>query len=247
MFQPTAALDRLEHGVLDPAEQLADLLRYVLLLGGYAASESLKNWATRELRGYVGVASADVPDYRRVPAALKADSHEPGARVTGQTISRLHLPEITRGQISEELVLPQGVFQLSLLAKEAAPNQVLRMALPGAAELCALMSASPRYRQARVVVEDLYWAVSPSELHNILDQVRTRLTQFVAELRQTMGGDLDPTPSQVRQAAQVISITAGDNASITVTAPFAYADGSASAVSGLPDPDRQPAVSPGAT
>ncbi|WP_405910179.1 hypothetical protein [Streptomyces sp. NBC_00828] len=41
----------------------------------------------------------------------------------------------------------------------------------------------------------LYWAVHPSAVEGVLDQVRTRLVQLVGELRAAMPcGQQDPTP-----------------------------------------------------
>lgn len=223
--QSSEALDRLEQGVLDSSQSLSDLLRYVLLIGGYADSEPLKQWAARELRGYLGVPDAEVPEYRRIHAPITVDLRTPFGVRPRQIISSLHLPARFRERFREELTIPTSVFQLGVLANDASPGQFMGVTVPGAAELCALMSADESRRRDGVTVDALYWAVSPSELHNILDQVRTRLTQFVVELRQGMSGTLEPTPAQVHQAVQTININAGDNSPIIVNAPVAYAEG----------------------
>ena len=81
----------------------------------------------------------------------------------------------------------------------------------------------------------LHWAVHPSAMEGVLDQVRTRLVQLVGELWAAMPpGRQDPTPDQVAQALQNINIVTGDNSSVTVTAPVAVAHrrGSAGAETG---------------
>ncbi|MEU1599275.1 hypothetical protein ABZ468_42365 [Streptomyces sp. NPDC005708] len=104
----------------------------------------------------------------------------------------------------------------------------MRVNLRGGAELLVLMNA--KYRQSGITIEALYWSISVSALHDIVDQVRTRLTQFVAELRSAMpAGSRVPTAEQVHHAVQSINITTGDNSPVTVTAPVAYAETGATA------------------
>lgn len=197
----------------------------------------MKQWALNELEGYGGKPAATVPDYRRPHAPIQADSHSLTWQRHGKTISALHLPEITRGEINEEVAITFGVGQLQNLIDHTPPGQAIHLSLPGAAELRTLMSAMDRYRIRAIVIDDLYWAVSPSVLHDILDQVRTRLTQFVAELRSTMSdGAGTPTPDQVHRAVQNINITTGDHSPVTLSAPFAHADNgaAASAATGVP-------------
>ncbi|MET9452491.1 hypothetical protein [Streptomyces cinerochromogenes] len=91
-----------------------------------------------------------------------------------------------------------------------------------AADLATLMSQE----SGRQVVR-LYWSVHVSALEGILDQVRTRLVQLVAELKAAMPrGQQDPTPDQVARALESlpsINIHAGDHASVEVHAPVALA------------------------
>ncbi|WP_156724765.1 AbiTii domain-containing protein [Streptomyces apocyni] len=234
MTEPTRQrpqpVEQLEQGVLDDTAPLAGLLRLALVIGGHAASQPLKQWALNELKGYGGKPASGVPDYRRPRAPIQADSHSLTWQRHGETISALNLPEITRGKINEEVTITFGIGQLQNLIDRTPPGQAVHLSLPGAAELRTLMSVMDRYRSRAVVIDDLYWAVSPSVLHDILDQVRTRLTQFVAELRSTMpAGSGTPTPEQVHRAVQSISIITGDNSPVTLTAPLAHADHGATA------------------
>ncbi|MGW3291389.1 AbiTii domain-containing protein [Streptomyces sp. NPDC001002] len=223
-------VEQLEHGVLDDTAPLAGLLRLALVIGGHGASRPLRQWALNELEGYGGKPASSVPDYRRPRALIQADSHSPAWQRHGETISVLHLPDFTRGKINEDVTITYGVGQLQNLIDRTPPGQSVHLSLPGAAELRTLMSAMDRSRSRGIVIDDLYWAVSPSVLHDILDQVRTRLTQFVAELRSTMpAGSGTPTPEQVHRAVQNISITTGDNSPVTLTAPLAHADHGATA------------------
>jgi hypothetical protein len=95
---------------------------------------------------------------------------------------------------------------------------------------------SAKYRERGISIEALYWSVSVSALHDIVDQVRTRLTQFVAELRSAMPpGSHAPTPEQVHHAVQSINIITGDHSPVMLTAPVAYAEtGATAAVTATP-------------
>jgi hypothetical protein len=89
-------------------------------------------------------------------------------------------------------------------------------------------------------IEAVYWAVDVSAFHDILDQVRTRLAQFVAELRAAMpAGEHEPTPAQVRRAVQSINITVGDNSPVNLTAPVAYAEQDSTATASSPTPEEK--------
>ncbi|MGN5392506.1 AbiTii domain-containing protein [Streptomyces sp. JL7001] len=175
-------LDRLEQGVLDDSTPLASLLRHALIIGGHASSEPLQTWALNELRGYGGSPESTIPDYRRIKASIQADSHSPFWQRQGETISAVHLPDFTRGKITEDIAIPYGVGELESLVSRTPHGKPVCLSLHGAAELRAVMSASEKYRRERIVIDALYWAVSPVVLHGIVDQVRTRLAQFVSAL-----------------------------------------------------------------
>ncbi|WP_324608522.1 MULTISPECIES: hypothetical protein [unclassified Streptomyces] len=227
-------LDRLEDDVLDERRPLAPTLRQVIALGGHAHSEPLRAWALRELQGYEGT-DVPIPEYRRITAPLVMDGLAGMYKFREQPVSMFDLPDFARDSLGDEIRFGQGVGQIeSLLGRN--PGEIVRLSPAMAADLAVLMNEnSPRQ------VLRLYWAVHPSALEAVLDQVRTRLVQLVGELRASMPrGQQDPTPIQVAQALQNINIVTGDNASVTVTAPVAVAHqrGSARAeiASGLEQP-----------
>ncbi|MFB6840198.1 hypothetical protein [Streptomyces sp. NPDC056361] len=51
-------------------------MRLVLVMGGHASAEPLKQWALRELQGYMDVPD-EVPDYRRIYAPIQANARTP--------------------------------------------------------------------------------------------------------------------------------------------------------------------------
>lgn len=223
-------LDQLEQGVLDDSIPLAGLLRHALVIGGHASSQALQKWALNELKGYEGQPESAVPDYRRIKAPIQADSSSPFWQRRGETISVLQLPAFTHGRISEDIGIYFGVGQLENMIARATHGVATRLSLHGAAEIRALMAASEPYRSRNIIIDALYWAVSPLVLQDIVDQLRTRLTQFVAELRSTMpSGEHRPTQEQVHRAFQSINITTGDNSPVTLAAPMAYAESGSAA------------------
>ncbi|MFK0143128.1 AbiTii domain-containing protein [Streptomyces murinus] len=210
-------LDRLEDDVLNENRPLAPVLRQAIALGGHAHSEQLRAWALRELQGYEGT-DVPIPDYRRITAPLVMDGLAGRFQFRQQPVSMFDLPDFARDNLGDELRLGQGVGQIeSLLARN--PEEIVRLSPAMAAELAVFMSQNSSRQVLR-----LYWAVHPSALEGVLDQVRTRLVQLVGELRATMPhGQQDPTAEQVAQALQNINIVAGDHSSVTVTAPVAVA------------------------
>ncbi|MFF8866028.1 hypothetical protein ACF08B_28650 [Streptomyces sp. NPDC015139] len=220
-------LDRLEEDVLDEGRPLTPILRQVIALGGHAHSEQLRTWALRELQGYEGT-DVPVPDYRRISAPLVMDGIAGQFQFREQPVSMFDLPDFARDSLGDELRLGQGVGQIESLVSRS-PDETVQLSPAMAAELAVFMSQnSPRQ------VLRLYWAVHPSALEGVLDQVRTRLVQLVGELRSAMPpGQQDPTPDQVAQALQNINIVTGDNSSVTVTAPVAVARQHGSARAGI--------------
>lgn len=218
----THPVERLERDVLDDSVPLASVLRQVLVIGGHASSQALRTWALQELHGYTN-SEAELPDYRKGYAPMRADARSVAWQTKGETITKYELPEFAREYYSEEVPIPFGVGKIESMIARSAPDEPIRLSPPGAAELVRFMTYERR--GGGVVVEAVYWAVDVSVLQDVLDQVRTRLTQFVAELRDVMpAGEHEPTPEQVHRAVQSIQITAGDNSPISLTAPVAYAE-----------------------
>ena len=87
-------LRHIERGAHDTSSDLASLLRRCISLGGVTGSESLREWATRELMGYGD--DDELPDYRRAAAPLVLDAHVPGGRITGQQVPYHLVPDFAQ-------------------------------------------------------------------------------------------------------------------------------------------------------
>jgi hypothetical protein len=219
-----SGIARLERDVLDESVALSSLLRQVLILGGRASSEALRDWALCELKGYADAIDR-LPAYRIIPAQIKVNTISGPAQFIGQEISARHLPEPARGIVKEEVGLPWGVGEVQATIRSN-KSEHIRLGMPGMAQLAHLLTEDQRERQGNpfLVVTSVYWAVSVAAMEGLLDQVRTQLAEFVAELRANMQpGEVEPTSDQIREAVSTIQITVGDNSPVTVTAPIAYA------------------------
>jgi hypothetical protein len=71
----------------------------------------------------------------------------------------------------------------------------------------------------------IYWGVAPAAIRGMLDQIRTSLTQLVAEIRATMASDEDlPSPQATDQAVSVV--VTGKRSKVSVTTAQAAGPGS---------------------
>lgn len=163
-------LDEIERDVASDVP-LATTLGKCVILGGRSGSVDLRDWATRELRGYPP--DAPLPDYRVIGAAIMADAFTGNAQVTGQRISPNELPEFAREDISEEVRLHQGVGELEAIVghARASGKTAVNLSLPMARDLGRLRdNASGNPFQH---IQSIYWSVSIANLEGVLDQVRT--------------------------------------------------------------------------
>jgi hypothetical protein len=199
---------RIEHDALDENASLATALRKCIALGGRSGPEQLRDWATRELKGYHG--EDKLPDYRVIPAPLLIDGFTGTAQITHQPFPPSALPDVAQGRIKEEVELRDGVGSIEALARKSE----IRLGPPMATDLVRVINAESDnpYQQ----ITHLYWAVSPAAVHGVLDQIRTSLTQLVAELRANMG-DRDEIPSAEAADQAVNVIVTGKRPRVSVT------------------------------
>ncbi|MFC1410745.1 hypothetical protein ACEZCY_16520 [Streptacidiphilus sp. N1-12] len=233
-------LEQLERAVLDDNASLASALRRCLMIAGYAHHGELRAWAAKELEGYA--AADELPPYRKVLAALEVgkELHLPGQIVRGltQRISVVQLPQQARDRgLGESAPVRMGVRELEGAVARA--DRVIHLSPAGAAEYVLYMTREQqRLGNDSVEITSLYWDMATSSLEGVLDQIRTRLAQFVAEVRAAMPpGQQNPNVSQIEAAAQqVLHVTGGNGSTIHVFAPNAKADRGATARASVNDP-----------
>jgi AbiTii len=207
-------LSQIEQDVLDDGKPIGSALRRCMLLGSRTGSSQLREWATLELKGYP--VPAKVPDYRVIAAGLHLDAVTGRAVIKGQPISSRSLPDFVAEHVSERLPLTQAVDELEALAARFEDSgEYLKLAPPMTAEIASYMNyqiGNP-YQQ----IQAIYWSVHPSVIRGVLGQVRTVLTEFVAELRAAVGESEElPSPGQTNDAFQVAVSGNFQNSPITI-------------------------------
>ncbi|MBT2401705.1 hypothetical protein [Streptomyces sp. ISL-100] len=208
-------LDQLERAVLDEDTSLATALRQFLLIAGHAHHEELRVWALKQLAGYEN--DEELPRFREVAAPLEVtlEPSVPGQRRVEDTrqISPHQVPQAVRDRgLGEYAPIRYGVREIEALIAMGWPVEI---SLPGAAEY---MEQVTNELGNGSTVLSLHWRVPVTTLRQVLDHIRTRLTQFVAEVRAVMpAGQRHPSRAQIGSAArQTFSFTGGDNGTTTI-------------------------------
>ncbi len=192
----------IEAEAVDGGGSVASALRKCLVLGGELGSPELREWASKELNGYPD--PDQLPPYRTIPATLKVDGSDMVKIVTGQEISRMQLPEFARDLIQERLVIDSGIGKIEDLLSSTEGREVA-YSIPGGADLAAYMTAETDFS----TVHRIYKTTHVSELLGIVDAVRVRLVELVAELRAAeVHGEI--TPDAADQAVSV-AVMGGKN------------------------------------
>jgi len=167
-------LRSLRDHMLDEEEPLAGLLRKCLLLGAETGSNSLREWARKELNGYGD--NEEVPEHRRVTGlAIKMNSISGNTSVTGQTIDRLQMPPKCWEYVSESIEFKQPVEELERLAGQKS----LSFTTPGLAYAQTIWNQELGPHQT---ILQLSFVLAGSTVAGIVGQIRTRLVDLVADL-----------------------------------------------------------------
>ncbi|TFD46896.1 hypothetical protein E3T55_16090 [Cryobacterium frigoriphilum] len=223
---PHTLLSEIERDLLDNAS-LADVLRKLIILGGRSGSSELRDWASHELRGYADAGITDLPSYRRIPGTLQLDGISGNTLVRHQTIGGFNLPAEVQEHISDQVAFPQGIGEIQSLVREADESRGIQISLPSERMIARLMEkqVGDPYQH----ISALYWIVSKSAVDGIIDQVRTRLAELLAELRAVTPSRADgPTADQASNAVNVIISGKGNRVNVAQ----ARGDGPASANGG---------------
>lgn len=210
---PKDLIGQIERDLL--AEKPLDtLLRKLVLLGGNTGSPELRAWASMELRGYTK--DDALPNYRTVNAPLQIDGAIPGGIVRHQTIGAMDIPDFAREEINEVLPLRMGVNEIHNMVNQHRDDRIVKLQPPGAPDLVSYMNGT---REMNGHIESLYWSVSTIVLEGVLDQIRTRLAELIAELRSgTPQGQVLPSPAQAANAVNFVINGRGNRVSIAQAA-----------------------------
>lgn len=171
----TATLLRsLREHLLDESEPLAGLLRKCLMLGAETGSDSLREWARRELNGYGD--DDEVPEYRKVrDVPISMDSMSGNTWTKNQIITRHQLPKETWEYVPDGFPFKQPIEELEQLAGKGS----LSFTSPGLAHAQAIWNGKLDMFQSIV---GMHFTMSGSLITGIVGQVRTKLVDLIADL-----------------------------------------------------------------
>jgi hypothetical protein len=210
-------LTRLEHDVLDRTVPLADALRSCRTLAKKTQADQLREWVTAELEGYRPLNA--VPDYRRVAVPIMWSFDVPYRGLVMQPFNVQLLPEGIRELLDEPVPLNQPVDELEAMADQyEAQRKPIQLEVFCSDLLLAIWNRNNPHGP-RVVA--MTWSIDPPVIRGVLGQVRTKLGDFVAELRAEVGdGDQLPSAAQADEAlrAAVPSLTISNSTVTIVTA-----------------------------
>jgi len=160
--------------LLDESEPLAGLLRKCLLLGAETGSESLREWARRELNGYDG--AEDVPKYRKLSGVpISMDSISGNTWAKNQIVDRLNLPQESWKYVPEAIAMRQPIEELEALAEE----KRLSFSPRGLAYAQTLWNQKLGPYQNIV---SLTYVMPGTAIRGVLGQIRTQLVDLIADL-----------------------------------------------------------------
>jgi hypothetical protein len=225
-------LAQIEAGVVDPRVPLSVLLPKCILLGGQAGSEKMRDWARREVNGYGG--TDDVPDYRRVPAALMAvitnrAGYNGRAVRFDDSVFPAQIREIIREKVDlEEAILSHGIGQLEAMA--SAGTQDHQLLPPWAGFIRDTLNERGMVPNGRVA--DVYLSVPDVAVQGVLVRIRAALTDLVADLIA-----LTPQDQQVPNGAaadQAIRLVVNGDRNVINYSPQHAGDGGTNATVGGP-------------
>lgn len=227
-------MQQIETDLLEGAP-LSDVLRKIIVLGGRANSGELRDWASRELNGYAGV-SDPIPSYRKIGAQIRADAINGNYRITGQAISVSALPDFAQDSISEEVTMPNSIRELEALVAGGDDSKPIQMALPMAADLARVMDSE--IGEPFQHITGLYWAIGKAAVEGVLDRIRTKLAELIAELSAAMPATQEsPTPEQA--AAAVTFLVTGKRSKVSFSNAQATGGGNATSRQSAPK-DSEP-------
>ncbi|MEX3941611.1 hypothetical protein AB4Y44_19045 [Paraburkholderia sp. BR10937] len=190
----------------DKDGSLTDALLKTKVLMHRIGHKELADWVNDELNGYT--TDCPVPAYRVVPARLYGDISNIAWQHNAMALPTAHLQKEMRERFCVEK-LRQSVQVLEALSK--ASNSLSRPVQPELYGLLAKGAIEPSFHINRAWVQ-----FEPTQIVNVLIEVRSRLLDFALNLQGELG---DVADDKMKEAAQGIdapgmfaSAVFGDNA-----------------------------------
>jgi hypothetical protein len=215
-------LDEIEQAAMDESVPITRALLKCLSLGGQAGSAELREWASRELHGYLGH-EKELPDYRIIRSPLLMDGFGDGGQWRGRLVSVIDLPEEVRKDVGEEVELTHAIGKIEGLVRQAESKDGFVSLTPASsAELALWMT----HEIGRMRVVSVYWRVSAADFRGVIEGVRTILIELVAEMRAGTAPGAPVPPAEVATQALHIAVY-GDKNRFTLNTAMAEDGGTA--------------------
>jgi hypothetical protein len=212
---PPSLLSEIERDLID-GRPVAEVLLKLIVLGGRAGSSELRDWASRELKGYPDATYDELPGYRKVPSIIQMDAQLTGGSVKHQTVAPQQLPEEGHAHITNMVPFFQGVAEIQAMVDNPGKDRTIRLAVPGERLLAQMIDEAADDPMQHT--EAIYWAVSPTALEGVIAQIRTRLAELLGELRALTPASADaPTAAQAAQAVSVVVKGRGNRVNVAST------------------------------
>jgi hypothetical protein len=179
------------------------------MLAGRTRSTELRAWASKELRGYKH--GDDVPRYRNVPGQICIDGQSGSILYKQQEITPYHLPEFARDLFTGPVELRHGIAEIERVS--TSDRDSVQISPPEAADVIVHMNAAnPDEFQA---IYNLYWRVSCTAFHGVVEQVRTTLAEMISDMIAATPDDQEDPAKDVADQAVRVNVH-GENNTITV-------------------------------
>ncbi|MGW3994326.1 AbiTii domain-containing protein [Amycolatopsis sp. NPDC004772] len=210
-------LAQIEADVLDGGVPISTLLQKIIVLGGKAKSEKMREWARHELNGYIG-SDAPLPAYRRIHAALYIRiTNRAGYNAISQRINPSDLPDfMTKDVDLEEAVLGSGIGELEALAGKGDRTDEPHWLSPAWADVVVDYLNKAAVQDGVSVVQGAYWELPNSSIKGLLVRVRTALAELVAELA-TLTPQEQEVPTKIAADQAVQLVITGERPTINIT------------------------------
>lgn len=181
---------------------LTEALLKTKLLLHQVQRKNLVSWVNHELTGYPEV--AELPDYRILESRVMGDLMAPGWMVNDQAIPIMHLENDYREKL-EKAEMRESLTLVQELATK--PQGSIRRPFPPEANRKLGSNLGNGW-----AIQSAWCAISVLSVQNILIQVRSRLLDFVLELKDSLG---DATSeSEIKEKSSSLDMTSMFNNAI---------------------------------
>jgi AbiTii len=181
---------------------LTEALLKTKLLLHQVQRKDLVSWVNHELTGYPE--AADLPDYRILESRVKGDLMAPGWMANDQAIPIMHLEKDYREKL-EKSEMRESLALVQELATK--PQSSIRQPFPPEANRKLGSNLGNGWK-----IQSAWCEISVLSVQNILIQVRSRLLDFVLELKDSLGGAT--SESEIKEKSSSLDMTSMFNNAI---------------------------------